>query len=99
MIPSIDGAADVTPAGYYDFEIGMSGSNHEWYRTTRVFEFADNPGSIDVVLTGDGFAPMTDSFSVTTALDATIPPDMPIPEPATAMLLAVGALLARGRRA
>ena len=98
MMPSVAGATDVTPAGYYDYEIGMSGSGYEWYRTTRVFEFLDNPGSIDVVLTGTGFSPLVDSFSVTTAVDAAIPAEMPVPEPATIALLAVGALLTLGRR-
>ena len=92
------GAADVTPAGYYDYQIGISGSGHEWYRTTQVFEFSDNPGTVDVVLTASGFAPMVDSFSVTTGVDAPVPPVMPVPEPTSAALLAMGVAVMLVRR-
>ncbi len=94
---SVVGATDVTPASYYNYMLGMSGSNREWYRTTRVFEFASNPGTIDVTLTATGFAPIVDSFSVTTALDAAIPDTMPVPEPAALGLLATGLLVVRRR--
>ena len=98
MVAGIDGATEVTPAGYYDYQIGMSGSNHEWYRTTQVFEFASNPGSVEVVLTATGFAPIVDSFSVTTAIDAPVPTDMPVPEPASLGLVALGGLLILRRK-
>ena len=100
---SIAGATDVTPASYYDHEIGMSGSNHEWYRTIKVFEFAENPdAAFDVVFTATGFAPMIDSFEISTAIGADIPPTMPVPEPATMALLGlggIGVLMRRKRKA
>jgi len=95
---SIAGATDVTPAGYYDVVIGTSGSGNDWLRTTKVFEFAGNPGNIDIVFDGSGFAPMLDSFSATTAVDAEIPDQMPIPEPMTIALLAMGGLTMLRRR-
>lgn len=94
---SATGGTDITPASYYNYTLGMSGSNKPWYRTTRVFEFASNPGSVEVVLTATGFAPVVDSFSVTTALDAMVPDAMPVPEPAALGLLAAGLLTARRR--
>ncbi len=94
----VTGATDVTPDDYYDFVIGTSGSGYDWLRTTKVFEFADNPGVIDIVFGAGGFAPMLDSFSATTAVDAAIPSQMPIPEPATMALLGVGSLVMLRRR-
>ena len=98
MSAGISGATEVTPAGYYDYVIGMSASEHEWFRTTQVFEFDSNPGSVEVVLTATGFAPIVDSFSVTTAVGASVPIDMPVPEPASLGLVALGGLLALRRR-
>jgi hypothetical protein len=100
VTPSIVGATDVTPAGYYAEVLGHGGVDNDrvWYRSTHVFAFAGNPGAFDVDLTIDGVAPMIDSVSVTTALDATVPPVMPIPEPATLAVLGVGALTIMRRR-
>ena len=99
---NIAGASDVTPASYSNYQIGMSGSNHEWYRTVQVFEFTENPDTaFDVVFDLTGFAPMMDSFEISTAVGASIPPTMPVPEPATMVLLATGGLgimLRRKRR-
>ena len=95
---SVTGASDVTPVGYYDVVIGTSGSGYDWLRTTKVFEFIDNPGSIDVIFGAGGFAPMLDSFSATTAVDVAIPAEMPIPEPATMALLGIGSLVMLRRR-
>lgn len=91
-------AANVTPTGYYDVQIGTSGSGNPWWRTTKVFEFANNPSNIDIVFGASGFAPMLDSFSATTAVDATVPAQMPIPEPATIALLTIGSLAMLRRR-
>lgn len=98
---SIAGATDVTPPSYWDFQIGVGGADNDpWYRTTKVFELADNASfsSIDVVLHGADLAPLVDSFSVTTAVDAVVPTDMPVPEPAALVLLVVGGLLTLGHR-
>ena len=95
---NVAGATDVTPAGYYDVVIGTSGSDNDWLRTTKVFEFADNPGSIEVIFDASGFAPMIDSFSVTTAVGAAVPAQMPIPEPATMALLGIGSFVMLRRR-
>jgi hypothetical protein len=97
--PSVIGAADITPGAYYDVELGRSDSDTPWYRTTRVFEFDTNPGAFDVDLMVDGAAPMIDSVSITTALDATAPQTMPIPEPATLGVLTLGGLALLRRRA
>lgn len=97
---SISGATDITPVGYYDYQIGVSSTGSPWMRTTQVFELAANPGSIDVVFSASGFVTMLDSFSVTTAVgDASslVPAQMPIPEPATVAILGLGALVARRR--
>lgn len=104
MVPEVSGATDVTPDSYYDVVIGTGGSSSSpWLRVTRVFEFSSNPATIDIVFNADGSqpyaAPMLDSFSVTTAVDAPIPPDMPVPEPGTLLLVVAGALVAlAGRR-
>ena len=65
---TIAGATDVTSSyGYTDAVIGVSGSGKQWLRSTKVFEFTDNPGYLTAVLSLTGFAPVVDSLSVTTA--------------------------------
>lgn len=90
---SIPGATDITPAAYYDFVLGQ-GSTGPWYRTIKVFEFAESPDSaFDVTFTGTGFATLLDSFEITTAVgnSVIVPDQMPVPEPGTIVLLACGA--------
>lgn len=98
VTPDVVDATDATPGSYVDVELGRSDSDTPWYRTTRVFEFERNPGAFDVDLVIDGLAPMIDSFSVTTALDADIPQTMPVPEPTSLGLLGLGALALLRRR-
>jgi hypothetical protein len=98
VTPVVAGATDVTPGTYYDVELGRSGSGWPWQRSTKVFEFASNPGAFDVEFVIDGAAPMIDLLSVTTAFDADIPQAMPVPEPASLSLLAFGGLLLLRRR-
>jgi hypothetical protein len=98
VTPTITGATELKMDNYYHVELGRSGSDTPWYRTTRVFEFDSNPGAFDVDLVIDGQAPMIDSFSVTTALDAEIPQTMPVPEPASLGLLGLGVLAILRRR-
>jgi hypothetical protein len=96
----IVGASDITPVTYGNHKLG-DGSSGPWYRTVKVFEFAENPDTaFDVVFTGTGFATMLDSFEITTAVgsDVAVPAEMPVPEPATMGLLACGALGLISRR-
>ncbi len=98
---SIAGATDVTPVGYYDYQIGMSGSGNPYMRSTQIFELTSNPGSLDVVFNATGSITMIDSFSVTTAVgdaSALVPTQMPVPEPATIAMLGFGGLAALRRR-
>jgi hypothetical protein len=94
----VDGATEITPASYYDYVIGESGSGNPWYRTTQIFELDSNTGAIEVSFTGSGFATGIDSFSVTTAIDAAVPTQMPIPEPATMALLGISSIIMLLRR-
>jgi hypothetical protein len=83
IIVSIDGATDITPESYYDYQIGTSGSGNPWYRTTKVFLIELNPGNIVVTLTGSGFATGIDSLSVTTVTgnaSELVPEIMPEPD-------------------
>lgn len=93
-------ATDITPVGYYSIQLGLPSptTGSVWYRTTQVFEFSGNPGAFDVELIIDGSAPMIDSVSVTTALNADVPPIMPVPEPATLGVLGIGVLTMLRRR-
>lgn len=95
---SIEGATEITPVSYYDYVIGESGSGNPWYRTTQVFELDSNTGAIEVSFSGSGFATGIDSFSVTTAVDAVVPTQMPIPEPATMALLGISSIIMLHRR-
>ena len=97
---SIEGATEITPASYYDYQIGESGSGNVWVRSTQVFELT-NTGSIDVLFSGTGFATAIDSFSITTVIgDASelVPAEMLIPEPATLGILGFGSIAALFRR-
>jgi hypothetical protein len=92
---TIDGATDITPTSYYDYELGQ-GSSGPWYRSIKVFEFAENPDEeFDVVFTGSGFATMLDSFEISTAIGSgvVVPASMPapVPEPSVLLLLMAGA--------
>ena len=90
---SVAGAADITPASYYDYQIGESGSGNPWMRSVQIFEVTSNPGSIDVSFSGSGFATGIDSFSVTTVVgdaSALVPLSMPVPEPAAIVMLGLG---------
>ena len=99
MAVTVAGATDITPATYYDYQIGVGGSSSTpWYRSTSVFELPTNPGSVDVVIKATGFAPLLDSFSVTTAVGAVPPAQMPTPEPASLALLALGVAVVLRRR-
>jgi len=95
---SIDGATDVTPSGYTDTVIGVSGSGKQWLRTTKVFEITDyDATSISATLSLTGFAPIVDSASVTTAFDATVPATV-VPEPATIAIMSIGTLITLRKR-
>lgn len=99
--PSIAGASDITPAGYYDYEIGLSGSGNPWYRTSKLFELPANAGSVDIDFAASGFVTGIESFSVTTAVGdagALVPAAMPVPEPATVGLLLTGSLVGLRKR-
>jgi hypothetical protein len=93
----IDGATEVTPESYYNYQIGESGSGNPWMRTTQVFELGSNPGAIDLSFSGSGFATGIDSFSITTVVgdaSALVPVSMPVPEPATIIMFGLGGMLA-----
>jgi hypothetical protein len=101
---SIAGATDITPATYDNYKLA-DGTSGPWYRTVKVFEFAENPDvAFDVVFTGTGFATVLDSFEISTAVGSgvVVPAEMPaVPEPGTWLLLAsgiVGVLACRRRR-
>lgn len=101
IFASIAGATEITPVDYYDYEIGSSSTNNPWVRSTQVFEIAANAGSIDVLFGASGFAPMLDSFSITTVVgDASVlvPSQMPVPEPASLLILGLGGLLGLRKR-
>jgi hypothetical protein len=96
----VAGATDITPATYDDYKLG-DGTSGPWYRTVKVFEFAENPDvAFDVVFTGTGFATVLDSFEISTAVgsDVAVPAQMPVPEPATMAMLASGAVMVISRR-
>ncbi len=56
----------------FDLSVGTAG-DHNWYRSTRAYEFSDNPGNIEVEFIVWGEEPYIASFSVTTAIDEIIP--------------------------
>ena len=90
---------EVTPAGYYDVVLGVSNTDQQLIRTSRVFEVPAGNDALVVDFVLNGFVPMVDSLTVATAIDAPIPDPMPIPEPATLALLGAGAIaLVRRRR-
>ncbi|MFA5240460.1 MAG: PEP-CTERM sorting domain-containing protein [Phycisphaerae bacterium] len=82
VIPSVAGATFVSNSNevlaHYTTLL-----KKDWVRTTAIFEFTNNPGTVAVKLGIDGFSPIIDSFSVTTAV---------VPEPATLSILALGVL-------
>ena len=101
MTVAMEGATEITPDTYYDYEIARSGSDNPWMRTTQIFEFDSNPGVIDLVFDAEGFATGIDSLTVMTAVgDASslVPATMIVPEPATVAILGLGVLLAKSRR-